>query len=300
MHTAQFLIPTPASFSFWRTVYSHGWCVLPPFSVDAERQRFERSLRLHDGTLVHCEMSERHRAIVVRATSTKPFTAGRKKETVGQLRECFRLTESFEEFYAHVRKHTRYGWIVRQKAGRLLRAPTVFEDVVKMICTTNCSWSLTETMVENLTRTLGERFEDGHYAFPLPDKLAGVSESFVRKEIRAGYRSPYLIEFAERVASGTLNPEAWRVSALPTEQLLKEIRSVKGVGEYAAGNLMKLLGRYEYLGLDSWVRKKFYTLHTRGRRVSDARIERTYTGAWRGLVFWLEMTKEWYDHKFPF
>jgi len=39
---------------------------------------------------------------------------------------------------------------------------------------------------------------------------------------------------------------------LTTEALFQELRSIKGVGAYSAGNILKLLGRYDYLGLDSW------------------------------------------------
>ena len=154
----------------------------------------------------------------------------------------------------------------------------------------------------NLTSKLGVHFEDGLYSFPTPEALAGVPESFIRKEIRAGYRSPYLKEFAEAVASGTMDVESWRHSVLPTEELFRCVRSVKGVGDYAAGNILKLLGRYDYLGLDSWVRGKFYETHHNGRRVSDKTIERAYApfGKWRGLFFWLEMTRDWYGSKFPF
>jgi 3-methyladenine DNA glycosylase/8-oxoguanine DNA glycosylase len=171
-----------------------------------------------------------------------------------------------------------------------------------MICTTNCSWSLTEVIVGNLTALLGKRFDSGFSTFPRPVALAGVSEAFLRTHIKAGYRSPYLLELAERVAGGKLDLESWRSSPLPTDELFKQVRSIKGVGPYAAGNLLKLLGRYDYLGLDSWVRSQFYALNKGGRRVSDKTIERHYArfGKWRGLFFWLEMTHDWYGSKFPF
>jgi 3-methyladenine DNA glycosylase/8-oxoguanine DNA glycosylase len=188
------------------------------------------------------------------------------------------------------------------KAGRMLRAPSVFEDIVKMICTTNCSWSLTETMVNNLTGELGKRFNSSIYSFPTPQALAGVTEQFLRKNIKTGYRSPFLLEFAKKVADNKLNVEQWRSSDLPTEVLFKELHSIKGVGEYAAGNILKLLGRYDYLGLDSWVRSRYYELYHGGRKVSDHTIEQRYKsyGKWRGLFFWMEMTKHWYGRKFPF
>jgi hypothetical protein len=41
------------------------------------------------------------------------------------------------------------------------------------------------------------------------------------------------------------------------------------------------------------VRQRYAELHARGRKVKDATIERAYArfGRWRGLFFWLEMTR---------
>jgi N-glycosylase/DNA lyase len=182
----------------------------------------------------------------------------------------------------------------------MLRSPTVFEDVVKMLCTTNCTWALTTLMVTNLVQHFGKRFNETASAFPDPETIAGVSEGYLRTKIKAGYRAPYILRFAEDVASSRIDVEGWRVSRLETDELYQDMRSVKGIGPYAAGNLMKLVGRYDYLGLDSWVRSKYYELYHGGRRVKDATIETRYKpyGRWRGLFFWLEMTRDWHDQKF--
>lgn len=302
MNTTRLTVSTPLTFRFWRTVYSHGWCSLPPFAVDKENHAFKRPLELLDGTLVNCVMKESGSGIRIHVQSKKPLNTEQQQEVKAQLGSCLRLTDDLGEFYVAARKHKEFRWAPRLGAGRLLRAPTVFEDVVKMICTTNCSWALTEVMVENLTTKLGKKFNGAIYSFPTPEALADVSEKFFRKKIRTGYRSPYLLELAEKVASGKLDLESWRTSMLPTEELFKLVRSVKGMGDYAAGNIMKLLGRYDYLGLDSWVRAQYYKLHKKGRKVTDKTIERHYApyGKWKGLFFWLDMTKDWYDHKFPF
>ena len=48
------------------------------------------------------------------------------------------------------------------------------------------------------------------------------------------------------------------------------------------------------------MRSKYYELHRNGRKVKDSTIERHYApyGTWRGLFFWLEMTRYWHDDKF--
>src|SRR5437660_5187445 len=133
-----------------------------------------------------------------------------------------RLDDDMAGFYGAMSTETEFSWIPLQGAGRLLRSPTVFEDLVKMICTTNCSWALTETMVTRLVNNLGEAAPDGRKAFPTAAAMAKVSEKFYRDEIRSGYRAPYLKELAERVASGSLDVEAWLHSERPTADRSEE------------------------------------------------------------------------------
>ena len=127
--------------------------------------------------------------------------------------------------------------------------------------------------------------------------MAAMPVSFYRDEVRAGYRAPYFKELAERVASGELNVEGWLKSELPTAELKREMKRVKGVGDYAAENLLKLVGRYDVLALDSWVRAKFAKVRNKGRTCDDKKIARFYSryGHWRGLVLWCDMTRDWFE-----
>lgn len=300
MTASRITIPTPSNFNFWRTAYSHGWCDLDPFSFDLEKKELRRVLSLKRKVLVECRMRGENHQAIIHVTSRSRLTSGQLAETKSTIRTMLRLDEEFAPFHTSARKHPQFRWIAQSGAGRLLRAPTVFEDAVKMICTTNCTWALTKIMVTNIAQCFGKKLGDGLHAFPGPDAIAGSTEQFLRTRVKAGYRAPYLIELADRVASGKLDIESWRHSTLPTEQLFRQMREVKGIGPYAAGNILKLVGRYDYLGLDSWVRQQFFKLHKRGRRVKDSTIEKHYArfGEWQGLLFWLEMTRNWHDEKF--
>jgi N-glycosylase/DNA lyase len=175
----------------------------------------------------------------------------------------------------------------------------VFEDLVKTVCTTNCSWALTKIMTMNLVEKLGVPAENGKKAFPTPDAMAKVSTEFYREEIRAGYRAAYFAELAEAVASGCVNPESWLDSELPAKELKREMKKIKGVGDYAADNLLKLVGSYEGLALDSWVRAQFYRKHNDGAVCADKQIESFYDkfGKWRGLVAWCDVTERWFSER---
>ncbi len=290
-------IPVPSGFNLWSTIHSHGWSALPPFVANKETRSLKQFVALSSEKIIPVEVYQPDASsLEVRYTFPKPLSAGEKKELTSIVQSCLRIEEDYSEFYRHAKSMQQYRWILQHGAGRMLRAPTMFEDAVKMMCTTNCSWALTEIMVNNLCEKLGTKIDGVGYAFPSPDAIADSSEKFMRKEIRAGYRSPYLLELSRRVIKNEIDMESWRDCTTPTVELFAEVRSVKGIGPYAAGNLLKLLGRYDYLGIDSWCRKKFSEIHKNGRKVSDKTIERHYDsfGKWRGLFFWMDVTKHWY------
>ena len=287
-------LDTPPGFSFRHTVYSHGWSELLPFRLDADNWRL---------TYVFATKSKPVSAAITAKDSRLQIdvTGGRfdEKKLVREVRHILRLDEPLEEFYLLTNLDERLRWVGPSNAGRLLRSPTVFEDLVKTLCTTNCSWSLTKSMVTKLVEKLGRPAVGDGYAFPTAEALASVDERFYRDEIKAGYRSPYFVELANGVASATLDPESWLTTDMPTDELKKQIKSLKGFGDYAADNLLKLLGRYDGLALDSWLRSQFYKKHNRDRTCADKKIERHYKkfGSWRGLAIWCDMTERWFDEK---
>jgi 3-methyladenine DNA glycosylase/8-oxoguanine DNA glycosylase len=133
--------------------------------------------------------------------------------------------------------------------------------------------------------------------FPRPPRWLKSRLGFSATRSARGYRAPYLAELAQRVASGSLNVEVWLTSELPLNDLIKEMKSVKGVGNYAAENLLKLIGRYGGLALDSWTRARFALLRNNGRVASDKKISRFYSrfNSWRGLALWCDVTRDWLD-----
>ena len=288
-------IKTPSTFNFQRTVISHGWYGLLPFEFDRQKWKLVRVLDRGSKAPVTVTLTGTKRSVKV---TTDTVLAKKDSEKVlSDVRHMLRLDENLEHFYSSTKNDSDFGWIAAQGAGRLLRSPTVFEDLVKMICTTNCSWALTEKMVTGLVQKVGINTADGRKSFPSAAALAEKPLSFFVNEVRAGYRAEYLKELVGRVASGELQVEAWLKSDLPTAELVKEIKGVKGVGNYAAENLLKLLGRYDGLALDSWTRAKFFQVRNNGRKTTDKRIARYYSrfNEWRGLALWCDVTRDWLE-----
>jgi N-glycosylase/DNA lyase len=187
----------------------------------------------------------------------------------------------------------------------MIRSQTVFEDVVKTICTTNCSWNLTERMVGALVETLGEPAAGAPHdgprgrAFPTPTAMAERDEKFYREVVKAGYRAPYFMALARSVADGDVDLESWGRAAadeLPDEELFERLIGLPGVGPYAAAHAMMMMGRYSRLILDSWTRPTYARL-TNKKKVADITIQRRFKryGRYAGLAFWLFLTKGWVD-----
>jgi 3-methyladenine DNA glycosylase/8-oxoguanine DNA glycosylase len=288
-------IPTPKNFSFQRTVISHGWCELLPFSFDRDNWILTRVIDLDDKPPVTITMTGGKREVTVNTSRRLAKTEAAK--VLRDARHILRLDDDLQPFYLATGEHAEFTWIAEQGAGRMLRSPTVFEDLVKMICTTNCSWALTEKMVTGLVQGLGRESNDGRRTFPTAEAMASMPVQFYVDQVRAGYRAPYLKELADRVASGELDVESWLTSELSTADLVKQIKGVKGAGNYAAENLLKLLGRYDGLALDSWTRAKFFKVRNNGRKANDKKIERYYSRfkEWRGLALWCDVTRDWLE-----
>src|SRR5687768_4864006 len=288
-------IPAPPNFNFRRTIISHGWYGLLPFALDSEKYELTRVIDLDPKPPVTIVMSGRRGH--VRLTASRSLTKSDVAKVTRDARHILRLDDDLQPFYRAISEDPEFSWIGIQGAGRMLRSPTVFEDLVKMICTTNCSWALTVKMVTGLVENLGHESDDGRKSFPSSEAMAAMPLKFFVDEVRAGYRAAYLKELADRVAAGELNVEQWLTSPLSTSELIKELKCAKGVGNYAAENLLKLLGHYDGLALDSWTRAKFFQVRNKGRKADDKKIERYYSrfNEWRGLALWCDMTRDWLE-----
>ena len=285
-----------------RTFLSHGLASLPPMAVDDEGAWFAATLRLtsHQPRTVRVTESAPGSAII--SISGDPVDSLVAAEIIAQVRHVLRLDEDLSGFYRQAARDKRLGWVTTG-AGRLIRSQTVFEDVVKTICTTNCTWSATRRMVEALVSHLGESSEDAPQegvagrTFPSPEAMANADVDFYSQIARAGYRGAYLQKLARMVVDGEVDLERFGHASqkeLSDDDLAKELLALPGVGPYATAHIMMMLGRYSRPVLDSWTRPTYARLVGR-EHVDDTDIERRFRRyrKYAGLAFWLFVTRDW-------
>jgi len=286
-----------------RVFLSHGIASLPPMRLDEKAWTFEITVPLAAvgaRTLTVSQARPGHGLVSMVGESLTP---GVGSAVMTQVRHVLSLDLDLTPFYAVASDDPDLSWVVRG-AGRMVRSPTVFEDVVKTICTTNTSWGGTTRMVNALVEHLGEKAPGapagGPYgrAFPTPQAMATAPADFYKAVAGAGYRGAYLKDLSVAVAEGRVDLESLgRTSrdAVPDDDVVTQLQALPGVGPYAAAHIMLMLGRYSQLILDSWTRPKYARLLGRKRQVSDRTIVRRFRryGPYAGLAFWLFLTRDW-------
>ncbi len=283
-------IPLPSNFLFDAVVRSHGWYDLPPFRYDRDAAVLETAVAGAD--------ADGRAAVSVRFEAKDGVlnASGRGLSRTALSALAARVFSLDVDLAASARALAADPPLAQALArggGRMLRGGSVFEDAVKMLFTTNCSWAATRGMV---VRTIALAGPEGK-AFPAAGDLARFPASRLEREVRCGYRAPALAALSRRVASGKLDLSRWEDRTRPAAEIREEIIEEKGFGPYAAEGLLRILGRHDFLALDSWTRQKYRQLYPGPAKRTDGAIARRYKrfGEHRGLAMWLDLTRDWHE-----
>lgn len=295
-HITHLTIAPRAPFDFRLTAHSHGWAGLPPTSWDDKKGVLQRVKRLRDGKVVRLSISDAGSVeaprVAIAVEHAGALSSEQETEIEDMVGRILRTDEDLLPFYALCQERGTPWTRATEGFGRLLRSPTLFEDAVKTICTTNIQWGGTLRMVQGLVDVLGAPYpaDPSLHAFPTPQAVAAAPPETFTETVRLGYRGPYVHALAQRVTSGTFDLEGLYDSDLPTPALRKELLSIKGVGAYSAATLLMLLGRYDYLAVDTEFRQFVQERYFDGHRPSDAEARAVYDdwGAWKYLAYWFE------------
>jgi N-glycosylase/DNA lyase len=122
-------------------------------------------------------------------------------------------------------------------------------------------------------------------AFPSPARLALAGEAGLRA-CKMGFRAPYLLVAAQRVAAGQL--DLARLGASPPESARAQLMELPGVGPKIADCvLLFAYGFQNAFPLDVWVLRALKQLYFPGRRTKPARLRRfaaTHFGPYAGYA----------------
>lgn len=289
---AQLVIPTAEQFNFERTVLSHGWYMLAPFHLQRDEMILHYTYQAQSGDVLRLEISADDSAINIMIPEYGTLSNALSSEIEALVRRILNVDWDLGEFYQAMQGFDGYDWLEREQRGRILISPTLWEDLAKVLFTTNTTWAQTIQMSERLCQ-LGtpHPIHVDYYAFPTAQMIAEIDFDTLANHLRAGYRTTYLYDVAQAIANDELDIEVWR--ALDGQTLYKHIKSLKGYGDYSAGTILRMLGHFDKLAIDSACREMYAKLHNNGEKGTDADIKAHYAqfDRWQGLVMWMNIMR---------
>lgn len=287
-----FVIAAPPQFDFERAVFSHGWYMLAPFEWNDASATLGTVWQSPTRDVLRLRLSADEGGVRVATLDRDQLTPNLREAVDGVVRKMLNLDWDLGDFYAAMRAYSGYEWLESERRGRILVSASLWEDLVKVLLTTNCNWAQTVAMAGRVCR-LGPAHADypDCHAFPTPQQIASLDFDALADAVRAGYRSAYLYDLARTVAAGSIDLDAWQ--QLDSDNLFLAVKSLRGFGDYAAGTITRMYGHFDKIAIDSACREMYANLHNGGVRGGDGDIKAHYAryGKWRGLVMWMDIMR---------
>ncbi len=214
------------------------------------------------------------------------------------VRLMLKLDLDMSEFYGLCAAHPTLHLLERIGAGRSIRSVSMTENVIKMICGTNVNWDQAVQMINRLAQR-GPFYP--HYrhlnAWPGPREIRKCGEDYLVGVCRMGYRWKSILALCEGIIDGSFDPDDLDDIAahVSTDELLKRLKSMHGVGPSSAHALLSMLGHHDRLAIDSSTVWHVSQVHTPGRKPTLKEIQDIYEpyGRWKNLIWWYEMWINW-------
>jgi len=258
----------PNNYSLERTILCHGWVFLDPFRYEAGVLSFAFT---SDSGVCHFVSVKQFENRVQVASSGKLSDAA-----LQQVARVIATDELTERLMQTAKKLSKGAYdLVRSGSGRMLKSPTLWEDLAKTLLTTNCNWRKTQSMVTNLCAEFGFVVE-GVSAFPTASIIAEADDDSL-KGCGLGYRVGYLKALAKMCDCGALDECEADVS---TEKRVELLNSVKGFGHYSVSHALVLLRDYSRIPIDSDSTAYLKKLGFEGKAMHDA------YASWDKYRFW--------------
>jgi 3-methyladenine DNA glycosylase/8-oxoguanine DNA glycosylase len=243
----------PKFYDLYMTCHVHGWKNLAPFSWD-DKKNLLRFSALVENQPVDIEAKQSGQTLKATITSHQKLDRSSKSQAKTIITRSLGLDIDTAELLSVAKKTgPEYVKLIKKGAGRLLRAPSLWEDAAKTLFTTNCTWALTQKMCESAcSKTFIQPAPSGAYPFPSPDKFVKYQPEELKQLMPVGYRAAYLNPLAKTFADDpTL--EKVETNGFDYKSADKLVRDLKGFADYATAHLLILAGYYNEIPIDTVV-----------------------------------------------
>lgn len=305
MNSQTIAIPVPDDFHLPATVLSHGWHECHPMAWVSGAECFQTiervGDRLHRVNVQQPAVRRKKNGIAVRVESFDDGPANDAAELVERVRAMLSIERDLAEFYELCGEHKMLADVPSIGAGRLIRSSSMTENILKFLFSTNVNWTQAVKMINRLAQ-LGPHIP--HYrsqnAWPTPKEILRAGREYLIDICRVGYRADSILAFCRSVDGDQTDPERFVAmandSGVSSDEIMAELKSIKGIGPASAAGLLSLLGRYDRLSIDSATIAHAAAIHFGGRKPTPREVEKVYEpfGKWKNLVYWCESWMHWH------
>lgn len=243
----------PEFYDLYMTCHAHGWKNLSPFSWDYE-ENVLRFAALVENQPIDMVAKQSGGTCKVTLTSQQKLDRSSKSKAKAIISRSLGLDIDISELLSLAKKTgSEYVKLITKGAGRLLRAPTLWEDAAKTLFTTNCSWFLTQKICDSAcSETFVHPAPSGAFPFPSPDKIAGYEADQLKQLMPVGYRAVYLKPLSE-IFMNDPTFEGVETNGFDYKSADELVRGLKGFADYATAHLLILAGYYNEIPIDTVV-----------------------------------------------
>ena len=172
-----------------------------------------------------------------------------------RLQSYLGLDGAFEGFRSRYADDPVIGDALRRWPGLRLLRQDPWECLVGFITSATSNVPRIKLNVGSVAVELGSRVGEGErdFAFPTPEAVAAAGEARLR-ELGLGFRAPYIVDAAQRVASGDLDLENLRTTDYMTAR--DALTDIHGIGGKIADCVLAFsLDKGAAFPVDRWVKR---------------------------------------------
>ncbi|MCL1996265.1 MAG: 8-oxoguanine DNA glycosylase [Defluviitaleaceae bacterium] len=189
----------------------------------------------------------------------------------------------FERDYCEIKKIISEGDKILQEAinfapGIRILNQEPFECLISFIISQNNRITMIKKIIENLSRTFGEKIEDEYHSFPSPEKLnaATIDEMMVCK---TGFRAKYIKDACFKITNQNLILD--NLFQLEESAAREELLTIHGVGQKVADCVLLFsLQKHGAFPTDVWIKRVMEEFYFQGKPTSVKKIHEFALNKW--------------------
>ena len=171
------------------------------------------------------------------------------------LQDYLGLDGRFEDFQRRYADDPVIGDALRLWPGLRLLRQDPWECLVGFITSATSNVPRIKLNVGSIASELGQRVGEGErdFEFPVPEAVAEAGEAKLR-QLGLGFRAPYIVDAAQRVATGDL--DLTRLRAIDYISARDALTDIRGIGEKIADCVLAFsLDKGAAFPVDRWVKR---------------------------------------------